>query len=132
MLHVEEPLRTPPGAVLVRVFAHGASWVRSLPPVPAGRTVTVTVSSPALTRVPADDLVSHGYRLAGVWDSGRRRGAGETVDLLVPADLAEAHPAWWSELLRQAARAFDLDLGPVQALLGDEVALHLDAVEREP
>lgn len=114
----------------MRVFAHGASWVRSLPPVPGGHTVTVTVSSLRLTQVPADDLVSHGYRLAGVWEGHRRRGAGDSVDLLVPAELAGAHPQWWSDLLRQAARAFDLDLGPVQALLGDEVAVHLAALER--
>lgn len=117
----------PPGAVLVRVFAHGLSWARSLPVVPGGGTVTVTVSSPGLRRVPADDLVSHGYRVVGV-SSSRPRGAGEVIDLLVPAELREAHPDWFRDLLGRADRVFDCDLGPVRRLLGAELALHTAAI----
>lgn len=117
----------PPGAVLVRVFAHGLSWARSLPVVPGAGTVTVTVSSPRLGRVPADDLVSHGYRVAGVSRS-RPGGSGEVVDLLVPNELQVAHPDWFRELLGRADRAFDCDLGPVRRLLGPELALHAEAL----
>lgn len=118
---------TPPGAVLVRVFAHGLSWARSLPVVPGGATVTVTVSSGRLRRVPADDLVSHGYRVVGVTPS-RPRGAGEVVDLFVPRDLQLAEPGWFRELLGRADRAFDCDLGPVRRLLGAELTLHAEAL----
>lgn len=114
---------TPAGAVLVRVFAHGLSWVRSLPVVPGGTTVTVTVSNEHLGRVPADDLVAHGYRVVGI-SSARPRGAGEVVDLLVPRDIREANPDWFRELLDRADRAFDCDLGPVRRLMHGELALH--------
>lgn len=126
MTDTDERPPTPPGAVLVRVFAHGLSWARSLPVVPDGRTVTATVSSPRLARVPADDLVSHGYRVAGV-SSSRPRGAGDVVDLLVPRGLQLDHPGWFRELLERADRAFDCDLGPVRRLLGPELALHAGA-----
>lgn len=118
---------TPAGAVLVRVFAHGLSWVRSLPVVPGGTTVTVTVSNERLGRVPADDLVAHGYRLVGI-SSARPRGAGEVVDLLVPREVREAHPDWFRELLDRADRAFDCDLGPVRRLMQGELALHEGAL----
>lgn len=127
MTSTAERLPVPTGAVLVRVFAHGLSWVRSLPVVPNGATVTATVSSSRLQRVPADDLVSHGYRLAGV-SSSRPRGAGEVVDLLVLPELRSGHVDWFRELLGRADRAFDCDLGPVQRLLGAELALHVAAI----
>lgn len=114
---------TPAGAVLVRVFAHGLSWVRSLPVVPGGTTVTATVSDARLGRVPADDLVAHGYRVVGI-SSARPRGAGEVVDLLVPREVREANPDWFRELLERADRAFDCDLGPVRRIMHDELALH--------
>lgn len=122
---------TPPGAVLVRVFAHGLSWARSLPVVPGGATVTVTVSNEHLGRVPADDLVSHGYRVVGV-SSTRPRGSGEVVDLLVPREVRLAHPGWFRELLDRADRAFDCDLGPVRRLMSGELALHGDALAGVP
>jgi hypothetical protein len=118
---------TPPGAVLVRVFAHGLSWVRSLPAVPVGTTVTVTVSSERLRRVPADDLVSQGYRIVGVHPD-RPRGRGDVVDLFVTAELQAARPDWFRELLEVADRAFDCELGPVRHLLGGQLALHLAAM----
>ncbi len=118
---------TPPGAVLVRVFAHGTSWVRSLPVVPGEDTVTVTVSSERLRRVPADDLVSHGYRIVGVHGE-RPRGSGDVVDVFVPQELQTSHPDWWRELLARADRAFACDLGPVRQLLGTELGLHLGAL----
>lgn len=117
----------PPGAVLVRVFAHGLSWARSLPVVPGGATVTVTVSNGRLRQVPADDLVSHGYRVVGV-SPGRPRGTGDVVDLLVPRSLQEGHPGWWADLLGRADRAFACDLGPVRRLLGRELAVHAAAL----
>lgn len=124
---VELPTR-PPGAVLVRVFAHGLSWARSLPAVPGGDTVTVTVSSERLRRVPADDLVSHGYRIVGV-HADRPRGRGDVVDIFVPSELQQTQPEWFRALLDVADRAFDCDFGPVRRLLGAQLSLHLAALE---
>lgn len=121
--------RTPPGAVLVRVRPRGRSWVGQLPPVPAGATVTVTVTDDALAHVPADDLVSAGYRIAGVVAGAT---ATPAVDLLVPGTLITAAPAWFRGLLDAAERAFDCDLGPVQALLGPELRLHERAIAEHP
>ncbi|MBW3621202.1 MAG: hypothetical protein KY461_13235 [Actinobacteria bacterium] len=131
MTSTEERATPPAGAVLVRVFAHGLSWVRSLPVVPDGATVTATVSNPRLRRVPADDLVSHGYRVVGT-SATRPRGAGDVVDLLVPRELRLAHEGWFRELLGLADRAFDCDLGPVRRLLGAELALHAAAAGPTP
>lgn len=120
----------PPGALLVRVRVASPSgpapqsWVRSLPRVPRGETVTITVNDPRLRRIPVDDLVSHGYRIVGVRDAARRTSAA-TVDLLVTAELIAAHPQWAARLRARAERAFDLSMGPVLRVLGDVVALHL-------
>lgn len=122
---------TPPGSVLVRVPATVPSWVRALPPVPGGSTVTVTISHERLRGVPADDLVSHGYRIVGV-HGARSGGAPAVVDVFVPRELQRAHPAWFRSLLGRASRAFDCELGPVRRLLGPELALHLDAVPDHP
>lgn len=115
---------TPPAAVLLRLPVEGPAWVRALPPVPRPHTVTVTVSHPRLAAVPADDLVSRGYRIAGI-----AAGGPLTVGVLVPDELARAEPTWFSELLRAAARAFDCSYGPVRAVFADELALHQRALE---
>jgi hypothetical protein len=113
------------GSVLVRVAAADRSWARRLPPVPAGCVLTVTVGHPDLLPVPVDDLVGGGYRIVGV--AADHRPVGWTVDLLVPAEVRAAHPAWWQQLLAGAERVFDLRLGPVQRVLAAELDLHLRA-----
>lgn len=111
----------------MRVAVRGSGWVRRLPVVPRGDTVTVTVSTEPLRHVPADDLVSHGYRLVGVHGTGRRDTTA-VADVLVPRELQLAHPTWWRQLLDVADRAFDCELGPVRVVLGAELALHLSAL----
>jgi hypothetical protein len=111
------------GTVLVRLSAPDRSWARRLPPVPADRTLTVTVGHPALLPVPVDDLIAGGYRIVGV--AAAHRPVGRTVDVLVPADLHRDHPTWWRELQRSAERVFDLRHGPVQRVLAAELDLHL-------
>lgn len=120
-----ERLVPPPGAVLVRVRADSASWISRVPPVPAGELVTVSVSDPALREVPTAELLRSGYRIVGVHPWRAATDAHGAVDLLVTAPLVEQHPAWWRALLAVADRAFDLRLGPVQQVLGQEIALHL-------
>jgi hypothetical protein len=111
------------GSVLVRVAAPDRSWARRLPPVPASRTLTVTVGHPDLLPVPVDDLVSGGYRVVGV--AADHRPVGRTVDVLVPGELLREHPGWWRELAGAAERVFDLRHGPVQRVLAAELDLHL-------
>lgn len=118
-----EGLAPPPGAMLVRTRASGTDWAQRLPPVPGGHLVTASVGHPHLREVPAADLLASGYRVVGV--HGGTGHDGDTVDLLVRSDLVAAHPAWWRRLAAVADRAFDLRHGPVQAVLGREIALHL-------
>lgn len=119
------PPPPPPGAVLVRVPAHGQGWAARLPAVPRGRVLTVTVGHDSLLPVPVDDLIAGGYRIVGVADT--RRPVGDYVDVLVPGDLREGEPGWWQRLVAAADRVFDLRMGPVRALLGPEIDLHLTA-----
>ena len=64
-----------------------------------------------------------GYRVVGV--VGAPAADPGWVDLLVRAALVEAHPGWWQQLVAVTDRAFDLRHGPVQQVLGAEIALHL-------
>lgn len=121
---MEHPQATPPpGAVLVRLPAADPSWARRLPPVPAARTLTVTVGHPGLLPVPVDDLVSGGYRVVGLAEDQPR--IGWSIDILVPREVREDFPDWWQALTAQASRVFDLRFGPVIRVLRQELALHL-------
>ena len=111
--------------MLVRVRADAPTWISAVPPVPAGEVVTVSVSDPGLRDVATADLLRCGYRIVGVHPWRAATDGHGTVDLLVTATLIEQHPRWWRELLAVADRAFDLRLGPVQQVLGQEIALHL-------
>lgn len=114
------------GSVLVRVTALDRSWPRRLPPVPRGAVLTVTVGHPDLLPVAVDDLVSGGYRIAGV--ASEQRPVGRNVDVLVPAELRISHPDWWQRFAGDAERVFDLRLGPVLRVLAAEIDLHLRAL----
>jgi hypothetical protein len=96
--------------------------VSALPPVPSGWTLTVSLGHPALLPIPHEDLHSRGYEVVGV--ATARAPVGRSVDVLVPATLRAAHPDWWARLGRRASRIFDLQLGPVLAVLGSQLALH--------
>jgi hypothetical protein len=120
-----ERLAPPPGAVLVRVRADAPTWIARVPAVPAGHVVTVSVSDAALREVASEDLLRCGYRIVGVHPWRAATDDHGSVDLLVTAPLVADHPRWWRDLLAVADRAFDLRLGPVQRVLGQEIALHL-------
>lgn len=122
----DHPQRLPDGTLLVRVAAADRGWPRTLPPVPGGRTLTVTVGLADLAPVPADDLVASGYRIVGV--AADHRPLGRLVDVCVPPDLREDFPRWWEDLVSRADRIFDPRLGPVARVLAAELALHRDAV----
>lgn len=122
------PPAPPDGSVLVRVRSADRGWARRLPRVPDGLVLTVTVGDPSLLPVPVDDLVSGGYRVVGV--APHDPPLGRHVDVLVPAHVRTAHPAWWRSLLVLAERAFDLRLGPVRSVLAAELELHLASLTR--
>lgn len=111
------------GAVLVRVPASGPGWAGRLPTAPDGTVLTVSLGDPVLRQVPVDDLIAGGYRLVG--GDAAPAWAGEHVDVLVPAAVREGHPAWFARLQGLARRVFDLRMGPVRAVLADELAWHL-------
>lgn len=115
----DDTLEQPPGAALVRIAAIGGEWLDRVPIVPRGRTLTVTVGRSEHRDVSAPTLAERGYRIVG----GVGDGAPH-VDVLVEIALAQAEPAWFRSLLAVADRAFDLRLGPVQALLGPTLAVH--------
>ncbi len=124
MDHVER-LAPPPGSVLVRVRADSPAWIHRVPPVPGGDAVTVSVSDASLREVASPDLLERGYRVVGIHPWRAATDGHGAVDLLVTAALVEREPVWWQQLLAVADRAFDLRLGPVQRVLGQEIALHL-------
>jgi hypothetical protein len=115
------------GAVLVRLPARDRTWPRALPPVPEGRTLTVTVVHAGLLPRHVDALTGAGYRLVGV--ASERSPVAATIDVLVPRDLREDHHVWWRSFARDALRIFDLRMGPVRAVLAADLELHLRALE---
>ncbi|MFU8839379.1 MAG: hypothetical protein ACNA8R_01500 [Nitriliruptoraceae bacterium] len=117
----------PDGAVLLRLPAAGRSWPETLPAVPSGDTVTVTVGRADL--LPEGHAAAdRGYVVVGA--ASDTRPLGDVVDLLILPELQQRAPAWWGELLGRANRAFDLRLGPVQHVLGAELAMHARALAR--
>lgn len=109
---------------IVRVFAHGQAWARTLPPTPEGWTVTVTVSHDHLAQPTDVDLERTGYRVAGVTPPLRPADASAVVDLLVPDALRREHPEWFASLVRQSQRVFDLRFGPVRRLFDTVLDIH--------
>lgn len=113
------------GAALVRLPARSRAWPATLPRVPNGRVLTVTVGHPDLLPVATDDLRELGYRIVGSADASRP--VGHVVDVLVPASLREHAPDWWSGMRALAERVFDLRMGPVRMVLEREIDQHLHA-----
>lgn len=120
------PLPVSEGTVLVRLPAHGRGWVDTLPPVPDGTSLTVTVGHPDLLPVADDALARAGYRVVGV--ASEHRPIGLAVDVLVPASVRASEPQWWLDVLARADRVFDLRMGPVQHVLAAELAMHARAL----
>lgn len=107
---------------LLRLPVEESRWTEEVPPVPAGRSVTVSLRSPDRLRDRAA-LELLGYRVVSARPVSTRGDA--VADFLVPQDMPDAHPRWWRALRVQAVNAFDLSFGPVQQALADVVRLHL-------
>lgn len=126
---VPDPCAAPPadttadGDVLVRLPATDRRWPNTLPPVPDGEVLTITVGKVGLLPHDEQTLITAGYRIVGV-RSSQRTGTGASIDVLVPGTLRDAHPRWWRQLTASAERVFDLRFGPVQVLLGSQLARH--------
>lgn len=134
-----DPRAAPPadttadGDVLVRLPVTGRDWPVTLPRVPSGEVLTVSVGHPGLLPVGEQALVLAGYRIVGVHSSRRAAaGAGASIDVLVPGSLRRAHPRWWRQLAAPAERIFDLRLGPVQLVLGPQLAWHRSLTGHPP
>lgn len=121
------PLTLPADAVLLRLPVEGTAWAATLPEVPDGAEVTVTVGHPELVPTDPAPARDRGYHVVGT--ASEHRPLGWVVDLLITAELRETAPTWWDGLLRRAVRVFDLRLGPVQQVLSAELSLHADALE---
>ncbi|MFO7961147.1 MAG: hypothetical protein R6U94_09395 [Nitriliruptoraceae bacterium] len=122
------PLTLPADAVLLRLPVEDRDWPSTLPEVPRGGPVTVTLGRPDLMPNDPGPARARGYHIVGA--ASEYRPLGPVADLLVTAELREAAPAWWDALLRRASRVFDLRLGPVQQVLSAELALHVEALQR--
>ena len=121
------PRSLPADAILLRLPVAGPGWAMDLPAVPDGAEVTVTLGHPDLLPADTGSARDRGYRIVGA--ASEQRPLGSVVDLLVAGELREVAPAWWDTVLRRAARAFDLRLGPVQQVLDAELAVHAAALE---
>lgn len=113
---------SPHRAVLVRLPIGGRDWAAALPPVPPGWRLTISLGHPDLLPIPHETVRARGYEVVGV--ATARAPIGLSVDVLVPDTLRLAEPSWWEQLARGATRIFDLRMGPVLALLGNQLALH--------
>lgn len=106
--------------VLVRLPASGHGWPGTLPPVPGGHLLTLSLGHPSLLPA-ARGALPGGYRIVGV---ATARPIGHTIDVYVPAMVRDDHPDWWRSLVARAERVFDLRFGPVRRVLAAEIALH--------
>lgn len=120
---IEAAASAPDGALLRLVVGPG-HWAEELPPVPDGHVVTVSFSSLGAATEHGDALALLGYRVVGVHVTGAPVDE-EVADFLVSQSLIHAYPRFWRSLADHATRVYSLALGPVVALLGDELRAHL-------
>lgn len=118
----QDETATPARACLVRIAVRDRDWSRTLPVVPGGHRLTVTLGHADLTPGPDDDPVASGYRVVGI--AADHRPLGFVVDVLVPVQLCLDHPGWWQRLSELADRVFDLAFGPVARVLAPEIDVH--------
>lgn len=109
-----------PGALLRVSVREG--WEKRLPRVPAGLTVTVSLSSDAANAAHGAALRFLGYRV--VDPSGIGVAGADVADFVVPALAATEHRAWWRALGDRADRTYPLAFGPVLLLLGPALRPH--------
>lgn len=121
------------GAVLVRHPVSTGRWHTWLPPLPAGRLVTVSVAGHdrnelRALEVAADDHFG-GYRyVSAPYPQGLVPPPPRCVaDLLVPGSMISGSDPWWSALQHGCERIFDLSMGPVLTVLGPILLHHLNA-----
>lgn len=126
------PAEVPEGALL-RVAVDDEAWAEGIPPVPAGREVSVSFSTAAAARLHAAPAEMLGYRIVGTVAAAPGGGAvpdGPVAHVLVPQAVLEAHPRWWRALAGRAERAYSLASGPAVRALGDVLRAHLGSAER--
>lgn len=117
-----------PAGALVAVGVD-ARWTDDIPPVPAGRTVTVSLSSARVAERDGPALAALGYRVVGVGADPAAGDAGAAL-FLVRDEVATAHPAWWRALVARAERVHSLAHGPVGVAFAEALGRHAVAFDR--
>lgn len=124
MVAVAGQRRNPDAAldgVLVRRPA-SKDWLSSLPPVPDGADVTVSLTDAAAAIRHAAELASGGYVPVGA--AGCATADTVMADFLVPRALATSQWEWLASLLGSDGRIFEPALGPVRLVLRPVLAAH--------
>jgi hypothetical protein len=98
---------------LVRLPVVPGPWAEALPPVPNGREVTVSFSSPGARLEHAATLELLGYRVVG--DTPRPDTPDGTAWMLVASEVAAGHPRWWAGVRACADAVYRTAMGPVRA-----------------
>jgi hypothetical protein len=96
-------------SALVRLPVAPGAWAESLPPVPDGYAVTVSLSSAALAEEHGEALALLGY---DVVDGPEDPPDSSVAWMLVSASLAQAHPTWWGRVRHLSDGVFRLAMGP--------------------
>lgn len=97
-------------AALVRMPVEPGAWAESLPPAPDEHRVTLSFSSAALLDEHGDAVGFLGYVLVPHPPDAT---GPDAAWLVVPAELARAHPRWWSMIRTRADAVYHLGMGPV-------------------
>lgn len=116
--------------VLIRMIVAEGHWAESIPPVPQGRTVTVSFASNACADEHGEALELLGYRLADV-TAIPDVPVSRVADFLLTADVIEEHPTYWRSMAEHGTRAYHLSLGPAAAAVAEIVAAHAPLLQRE-
>lgn len=114
--------------LLLRIPVSSPTWAETMPPTPAGLTVTVAFSDEDVEAEHGDALAQLGYVSVGVVPLVG--DAGATVDLLLSRAMCDRWPLWRDQLMNAGGRVWDLGFGPVAAMLGPAAAIHQNASNR--
>jgi len=113
--------------ILVRRLVDEGHWAESIPPVPAGFTVTVSFASNNCADEHRDALELLGYRVVDVSEIPDVTSS-RVADFLLREELIETHPTYWRSLAEGAARLYHLALGPAAAAVAVIVNAHAAAL----
>ena len=133
-MHHASPARSPgdgPQRVVVVRVPVTPGWVGTLPPAPADRTVSVSLTDPRSAMREAAGLRALGYVALGLVSGGAQRG--DWADFGLAAESLARHPSWIEVLVRtKGGRLLDPALGPARLALGPVAQAHESISPRTP